>query len=67
MVNLGKPNGILTFTTNGVTHLEIERRYGKALEDAYRKGLREGRDKALAEQHPHDRPGEKPKSEDHSL
>lgn len=50
-----KPSGILTFTTNGVTHLEIERRYGKALEDAYRKGLREGQDKALTEQQPYER------------
>lgn len=38
-----KPNGILTFTTNGVPHLEIERKYAEALETAYRRGLKDGK------------------------
>lgn len=38
-----RASGVLTFTTNGVPHLEIERRYAKALDDAYRKGVRDGR------------------------
>lgn len=39
----GPANGVLTFTTGGITHLEIERRHGAVLEAEYRRGLRDGK------------------------
>lgn len=40
-----KPSGVLTFTTNGVTHLEILERFyevrEKEYKEAYSKGLRD--------------------------
>ncbi len=38
---------ILQFTSNGVTHKELEENYWKALEKAYKKGLKDGQTKQI--------------------
>lgn len=39
----GKPSGVLTYSTGGVAHLEIERRYADVLKSEYRRGLCDGK------------------------
>jgi len=34
--------GVLTFTTHGVPHYEIEERYWHELQKAYKRGLKDG-------------------------
>lgn len=41
--NSGVVSGVLTYSTGGVSHLEIEKRYAAALEAEYRRGLRDGK------------------------
>jgi hypothetical protein len=49
---IGKANGVLTYSTDGVPHLEIERRHAEALMSEYRRGLRDGKKQARTDLQP---------------
>jgi hypothetical protein len=46
-VQLLVPNGILTYTTNGVSHLQLLNDYYRALDKAFKAGYRKGLMKRL--------------------